>query len=69
MKAMLAASRLQMGEGTSMPDGKTSLAIFEIDTNGLEAAWTQLWSSCPAAPNNARPPASASPSVSAVPAQ
>jgi hypothetical protein len=69
MKAMLAAPRLQMGEGTSMPDGKTSLAIFDIDTNGLEAAWTQLWSSCPAAPNNTRPPASASPSVSAVPAQ
>jgi hypothetical protein len=69
MKGMLAASRLQMGEGTLMPDGKTSVAIFEIDTNGLEAGWAQLRSSCPAAPNNTKPPASTSPSVSAVPAQ
>ena len=55
MKAMLAAPRLQMGEGTLTPEGKTNLASFDIDTNGLEPAWTQLLASCPAAPNSAKP--------------
>ena len=51
MKTVLAASHLQMGEGTLMPDGKTNQEIFDIDTSGLEPAWTQLFASCPAAPN------------------
>jgi hypothetical protein len=55
MKTVLAASHLQMGEGTLSADGKTSQKLFDIDTIGLEPAWTQLFASCPAAPNNARP--------------
>jgi hypothetical protein len=58
MQAMLAASRLQMGEGTLSADGKTSLATFDIDTLGLGASWTQLLASCPA--NTARPAAASS---------
>jgi hypothetical protein len=50
MKAVLTASHLQIGEGTSIPDGKTSLVTFDVDTNGLDAAWTQILASCPAAP-------------------
>ena len=50
MKAVLAAPRLQMGEGQLMPDGKTNQQIFEIDTRGLESAWMQIFASCPAAP-------------------
>lgn len=57
MKAMLAAPRLQIGQGRLMPDGKTSQEIFEIDTTGLESAWTQLFASCPVATDYARPPA------------
>jgi hypothetical protein len=55
MKSVLTASRLQMGEGTSMPDGKTNQEMFDIDTMGLEPAWTQLVAKCPAAPNPAAP--------------
>ena len=58
MQAMLAASRLQMGEGTLDAEGKTKLATFDIDTLGLGASWTQLLSSCPA--NTARPAAASS---------
>ena len=57
MRAMLAASRLQMGEGTLSAEGKTNLATFDIDTLGLGASWTQLLASCPA--NTTRPPAAA----------
>ena len=75
MQAMLAASRLQMGEGTPGAEGKTKLATFEIDTLGLGASWTQLLSSCPA--NTARPAATSSnlnaapaiPTTSAAPAK
>jgi hypothetical protein len=73
MQAMLAASRLQMGEGTLSAEGKTRLTTFDIDTLGLGASWTQLQSSCPA--NTARPAAAASslnvnpaPAVPATPA-
>ena len=38
-----------------MPDGKTSQEIFDIDTMGLEPAWTQLVATCPVAPNPAAP--------------
>ena len=48
MQAMLAAPRLQMGEGTLSAEGKTTLATFDIDTLGLGASWTQLLASCPA---------------------
>jgi hypothetical protein len=58
MQAMLAASRLQMGEGTLSAEGKTTLATFDIDTLGLGASWTQLLASCPA--NTARPAAATS---------
>ena len=67
MKMLLAASHLQIGEGTLMPDGKTTREIFDIDTSGLEAAWTQLLASCPAAPTNVRP-AIASPGLVSAPA-
>jgi hypothetical protein len=55
MKTILAASHLQMGEGTLMADGKTNQELFDIDTIGLEPAWTQLFASCPATPNSVRP--------------
>ena len=35
MEAILAASRLQMGEGTQSAEGKANLATFDIDTVGL----------------------------------
>jgi hypothetical protein len=53
MAAMLTTSHWQMGEGTSTPDGKTSQALFDVDTVGLGPAWTKLSASCPAAPNHA----------------
>jgi hypothetical protein len=55
MKSMLTASHLQMGEARSMPDGKTRQALFDIDTAGLEPAWTKLSASCPGAPDPAGP--------------
>jgi hypothetical protein len=66
MQAILTASHLQMGEGTLSPEGKTTLAMFDIDTLGLGTSWTQLLASCPA--NTARPAAAASPNASAAPA-
>jgi hypothetical protein len=65
MQAMLAASRLQMGEGTPGAEGKTIVATFDIDTLGLGTSWTQLLSSCPA--NTARP-AGTSSNLNAAPA-
>jgi hypothetical protein len=67
MKMLLSASHLEMGEGTLMPDGKTNREIFDIDTSGLDAAWTQLFASCPAAPAIRRP-AIASPGLTSAPA-
>lgn len=58
MQAMLAASRLQMGEGTRSAEGKTTLATFDIDTLGLGPSWTQLLTSCAA--DTARPAAASS---------
>ncbi len=55
MKAVLAASHLQMAEATLGPDGKSSQELFDIDTVGLEPAWTELVEKCPAAPNPAPP--------------
>jgi len=65
---VLAAPLLQIGQGRLMPDGKTSQEILEIDTSGLEPAWAQLFSSCPAAPDNTKPPIS-SPGPAPAPAQ
>jgi hypothetical protein len=68
MKAMLSAPNLQLGESASTGDGKTRLSTSDIDTVGLEPAWTQLLASCPVAPVYAKPVVTA-PSVSAAPAQ
>jgi hypothetical protein len=66
MQAILAAPRLQMGEGTLSAEGKTTLATFDIDTLGLGTSWTQLLASCPA--NSTRPAAASIPHLNAVPA-
>ncbi len=55
LKAMLAASHLQMAEATLRPDGKSSQELFDIDTIGLEPAWTKLVANCPAGPKPAPP--------------
>jgi hypothetical protein len=55
MKSMLAVPRLQIGEGTLTPDGKTNQEILDIGTTGLEPAWSRLFESCPAAPTNEKP--------------
>lgn len=70
VNAMLAAPRLQVGETTSAPGGKSDLATFDIDTTGMEPAWTQLLGSCPAAAPSPKPvvPLPASPlPINAVP--
>jgi hypothetical protein len=68
IKAMLAASTLQMQmrESLSTADGKSNLATFDIDTNGLEASWTQLLVACS---NNVGQPAAASSSLISTPAK
>jgi hypothetical protein len=72
IKAMLDAPKLQIGEGSSAPDGKTNMSIIDIDKSGLQQGWAQLLTSCPAAPA-ARPttasPTIASPAAVSVPAQ
>ena len=64
MQTMLAVPRLQMGEGSPAADGKTSPSTFDVDTLGLEAAWTRLLDSCPASSR----PAAASTNLNAAPA-
>ena len=59
MKTVLAAATVQMELSTLAPDGKAGTDLFDIDTNGLEQAWTKLQASCPAAPNPAKPAPSA----------
>jgi hypothetical protein len=66
MKAVLDAPRLQIGEGSSAPEGKTNLAVIDIDNSGLQQAWSRLLASCRPAPAR---PAVASPAADAVPAQ
>lgn len=68
LKAILASQHLGVRETMRMPDGKADITRFDIDTIGLEPAWTQLLASCPAAPVYAKPVVP-SPSVSAAPAQ
>jgi hypothetical protein len=65
MQAILAAPRLQMGEGTLSAEGKATLATFDIDTLGLGTSWTQLLASCPA--NTTRPAAASIPHLNAAP--
>jgi hypothetical protein len=67
IKSMLAAPRLQIGEGTLTPDGKTNQEILDIGTTGLEPAWSRLFESCPAAPTNEKP-VLAPPSLTKAPA-
>ncbi|MBR0872989.1 hypothetical protein JQ633_21715 [Bradyrhizobium tropiciagri] len=71
VKAMLAAPHLLVGEHASAQGGNAAIATFDIDTVGLEPAWTQLVASCPAATAGPKPvapvPAGASPSVNAAP--
>jgi hypothetical protein len=55
VKSMLSAPRLQIGEGTLTPDGKTNQEVLDIGTTGLEPAWSRLFESCPAAPTNEKP--------------
>ena len=49
-KAVLESPRLQMGEGTASPDGKTNTSIIDIDNSGLQEAWTQLLTKCSTTP-------------------
>ena len=67
MKMVLAVPHLQMAEATLVSGGKVNQEIFDIDTSGLEPAWTQLVASCPASPGNLKPVAS--PVVTSAPAQ
>jgi hypothetical protein len=67
MKSMLSVPRLQIGEGTLTPDGKTSQEMLDIGTAGLEPAWSRLFESCPAAPTNEKP-VMATPSLAGAPA-
>ncbi|MBR2536277.1 MAG: hypothetical protein IKE66_09435 [Hyphomicrobium sp.] len=46
VKDLFAEPRVQVGESASMPDGKSTKAMFEIDTQGLDNAWTQLSATC-----------------------
>jgi len=67
MKMVLAVPHLQMAEATLVSGGKVNQEIFDIDTSGLEPAWTQLVASCPASPGNLKPVAS--PVVTSAPVQ
>jgi hypothetical protein len=55
VKDWSALPRLQVAESSAMPDGNTKQATFEIETGGLEAAWTELAATCTAAPGNISP--------------
>ena len=67
MNTLLALPHLQMAEATPLADGKTNQEIFDIDTSGLEPAWTKLLASCPV-PNSVKP-VIASPNPTSAPAQ
>ena len=49
VKNLFAVPRLEMGQSTLLPDGKATSSFLEIETRGLERAWTQLSATCPAA--------------------
>lgn len=73
INAMLATPRLLMGVSTPATDGQSSTSTFDIDTTGLEAAWSQMLATCPATPVAAKPetppavPAARSPTVDGYP--
>lgn len=46
MKDLVAVPHLGIGQSTVMPDGTTTSFHFEIETRGLEAAWTELAATC-----------------------
>src|ERR1700744_3230510 len=50
IKAVTEAAKLQIGEGSSAPEGKTNLSVYDIDNSGLQQGWAQLLTSCRAAP-------------------
>ncbi|MGA7809693.1 hypothetical protein [Bradyrhizobium sp.] len=54
MTTLLAVPHVQVAEATLLPDGKTNQEILDIDTSGLESAWSRLLASC-AAPNSVKP--------------
>jgi hypothetical protein len=54
MKNLFALPRIEVGESTAMPDGKATQTMFEIETRGLESAWTQLSATCAAPPSSAK---------------
>ncbi len=66
VKDLFAQPRLQVGESTLKPDGKTTDKLFNIETLGLEAAWAELSATCAVGPAPAATPAAAA--VSPIPA-
>jgi hypothetical protein len=56
MKNLLTVPRLETGESTLQPDGKTTSTVLEIDTQGLEPASAQLSAACQAARSRTPPP-------------
>jgi hypothetical protein len=54
VKNLFALPRIEVGESTAMPDGKATQTMFEIETRGLESAWTQLSATCTAPPSSAK---------------
>jgi hypothetical protein len=62
MTKLFEAASLAIGESTALPGGATSREFFDIDTIGLEAAWSKLQTACArrAAPGSrkATPPGS-----------
>ena len=58
MKSLLTVPRLETGESTLLPDGKTTSTVLEIDTRGLEPAQAQLSAACQAARVRATAPKS-----------
>lgn len=54
VKNLFLPPHLEVGESTSMPDGKASRAMFEIETRGFEGAWAQLSTTCATLPGSAQ---------------
>ena len=54
VKSLFALPHLEVGESTLMPDGKATRVMFEIETNGLDSAWSRLSAVCPAPPSSAQ---------------
>jgi hypothetical protein len=55
VSAIAAADHLQMGESSLAADGAHNLSTFDIDTTGLQPAWTKLSAACPAGAPGAQP--------------